>query len=71
MCAVGVHGMYLILVLKEEHLSTFNALNLTLLLLTILEVYACQALELEFGSHVADACGESCSVDNREVAGDS
>jgi hypothetical protein len=51
--AVGTHGVDLVLDLGQQDLSTLNAIDLNLLLLTILEVNARKALELVFGSHGA------------------
>ena len=45
----------------QENLAVLDTLDLGLLLLTVLEVDAGQALELEFGRHVADSGGEGCS----------
>lgn len=53
MGAVGTHSMYLIPDLGQQNLSSLDAINLNLLLLTILQVDAGQALELVFGSHGA------------------
>lgn len=63
MSAVGTHGMNLIPDLGKEDLASLDSLHLNLLLLTILQVDAGQALELVFGSHGSDACRESCLVD--------
>lgn len=58
MCAIGVHGVQLVLDLDKQHLATFDALDFCFLLLPILQINAGQVLELEFGRHVADASGE-------------
>ena len=50
---VGTHSMHLISDLGQQNLASFDAINLDLLLLTILQVNAGQALELVFGSHGA------------------
>lgn len=63
MRAVGVHGMNLILVLDQQHLSALNALDFDLLFLAILKVDLGQILELEFGSHAADGGGEGCLLE--------
>ena len=54
--AVGTHGVNLIPDLGQQDLATLNAVDLDLLLLTILQVDAGKALELVFGSHGAQ-CG--------------
>ena len=59
MRAVCVCGMDLAVNLKKKDLSTFDSLYFHLLLLAVLQVNALQVLELEFLSHVSDACGES------------
>lgn len=49
--AVGTHGVNLISHLGKKNLSSLNAFDLSLLLLTIFKVDAGQVLELVFGSH--------------------
>jgi hypothetical protein len=51
--AVGTHGVNLAIDLGQKDLSTLDAINLNLLLLTVFEVNARKALELVFGSHGA------------------
>jgi hypothetical protein len=51
--AVGAHGVDLVLDLGQQDLSTLDAIDLDLLLLTILQVNAGKPLELVFGSHGA------------------
>ena len=53
MSAVGAHGVDLVLDLGQQDLSALNAVDLDLLLLTILQVDAGKPLELVFGSHGA------------------
>jgi hypothetical protein len=53
MSAVGAHGVDLITDFGEEDLGSFNAFDLDLLLLSILEADAGQVLELVFGGHGA------------------
>ena len=62
MCAIRVHGMDLILNLRKEHLSPFNALDFDFLLLSILQVDLGKILELEFGSHGSKGGGECRSL---------
>jgi len=51
--AVGTHGVNLVFDLGKQDLSALNAVDLDLLLLTILQVDAGKPLELVFGSHGA------------------
>lgn len=62
MSAVGRHSMKAILGLDEQDLTTLNAFDLILGLLTVLKVDTCQALELVFGRHAAKSVGEMSSL---------
>jgi hypothetical protein len=53
MSAVGTHCVNLAIDLGQQDLSALDAINLNLLLLTVLQVDARKALELVFGSHGA------------------
>lgn len=63
MCAVGRHCVKAILGLDEQDLAALDAFDLILSLLAVLEVDAGQALELVFGSHVAEGAGEAGLLD--------
>ena len=61
MCAIGVESMRLAIDFDQENFAVLDTLDLSLLLLTVLQVDAGQALELEFGRHDAESGGEGCS----------